>query len=63
MKDSEQVALTLHLPQAVVKQIKDRAHHDDTTLRSVVLSALREAGYEVAEADLRDRRSARGSGR
>lgn len=63
VRDSEQVTVSVQLPSRVLRQIKDKAHKNDTTLRSVVLSALKAAGFEVDESDLIDRRSARGSSR
>ncbi len=51
MKDSEEVSVTLRLPSGVVRQIKDRAHAHDTTLRSVFLGALKTAGFQVSDSD------------
>ena len=50
--------LTLSLPAAVVRQLRDRAAREETTLRALVLEALRQAGYAVPEAEIRDRRRA-----
>jgi hypothetical protein len=48
--------LTLSLPATVVRQLRDRMAHDETTLRALVLEALMKAGYVVPEAEIRDRR-------
>lgn len=48
--------LTLSLPAAVVRQLRDRVAREETTLRALVLEALRAAGYAVPEAEIRDRR-------
>jgi hypothetical protein len=48
--------LTLSLPAAVVRQLRDRVAREETTLRALVLEALRQAGYAVPEAEIRDRR-------
>jgi hypothetical protein len=48
--------LTLSLPAAVVRQLRDRMAQEETTLRALVLEALKKAGYAVPEAEIRDRR-------
>jgi hypothetical protein len=48
--------LTLSLPAAVVRQLRDRTVLEETTLRALVLEALRQAGYAVPETEIRDRR-------
>ena len=39
--------LTLSLPAGVVRQLRDRMAHEETTLRALILEALRDAGYVV----------------
>ena len=48
--------LTLILPAAVVRQLRERLAREDTTLRALVLEALAVAGYAVPAAEIRDRR-------
>jgi hypothetical protein len=48
--------LTLSLPVAVIRQLRDRMAQDETTLRALILEALSKAGYVVPEAEIRDRR-------
>jgi len=48
--------LTLSLPQSVVRQLRDRVAHEDTTLRALILEALSKSGYAVPAAEIRDRR-------
>lgn len=48
--------LTLNLPAAVVRQLRDRMAREETTLRALVLEALRDAGYAVPAGEIRDRR-------
>jgi len=48
--------LTLSLPAPVVRQLRARMAAQDTTVRALVLDALRRAGYAVAPAEIRDRR-------
>ena len=51
--------LTLSLPAAVLRQLRQRMADEDTTLRALVLEALQQAGYAVPEAEIRDRRRPR----
>lgn len=51
--------LTLTLPAAVLRQLRQRMAGEDTTLRALVLEALQQAGYAVPEAEIRDRRRPR----
>jgi hypothetical protein len=48
--------LTLSLPSGVVRQLKGRMAREETTLRALVLEALRAAGYVVPAVEIRDRR-------
>jgi hypothetical protein len=48
--------LTLALPADVVRQLRERMAREETTLRALVLEALRQAGYAVPAAEIRDRR-------
>lgn len=48
--------LTLSLPAAVIRALRARTVHEDTTLRALVLEALAAAGYPVPAAEIRDRR-------
>ena len=48
--------LTLALPTAVVRQLRVRMAAEGTTIRALVLEALKGAGYTVPEAEIRDRR-------
>jgi hypothetical protein len=44
------------LPADVVRQLRERMAREETTLRALVLEALRQAGYAVPAAEIRDRR-------
>jgi hypothetical protein len=48
--------LTLALPAPVVRQLRARMAAEDTTVRALVLEALRRAGYAVPDEEIRDRR-------
>ena len=48
--------LTLSLPAAVIRQLRQRMASEDTTVRALVLEALSRAGYRVPPAEIRDRR-------
>lgn len=50
--------LTLSLPADVVRQLRERMAREETTLRALVLEALRQAGYAVPAVEIRDRRRA-----
>lgn len=52
--------LTLSLPQSVVRQLRLQTATDETTIRALILKALANNGYEVATAELVDRRRSRG---
>jgi ADP-ribosylglycohydrolase len=52
--------LTLSLPGAVVRQLRERMAADDTTMRALILEALRSAGYAVSDREIRDRRRSAG---
>ena len=51
-----EAALMIQIPMATMKSLKSKALDKDMTLRSFVLQALKEAGVEVSEETLRDRR-------
>lgn len=51
--------LTLSLPAPVIRQLRQRMAEEDTTVRALVLEALRKAGYAVPMAEIRDRRRSR----
>ena len=44
--------LTLTLPAAVLRQLRQRMADDDTTMRALVLEALQQAGYAVPEVEI-----------
>jgi hypothetical protein len=48
--------ITLTLPAPVVRELKRRMAAEETTMRVLVLKALAETGYDVAQDELRDRR-------
>ncbi len=52
----EGVPLQLVMPPALVRELKIRAATDQTTVRALVLRALRDAGYAVELTELGDRR-------
>jgi hypothetical protein len=54
--DPDDRKLTLNLPAGVVRQLRDRMAREETTLRALVLEALRDAGYAVPAGEIRDRR-------
>lgn len=53
--------LTVSLPPGVVRQLKARMAHEETTLRALVLEALAAAGYAVPSGEIRDRRRREGA--
>lgn len=53
--------LTVSLPPGVVRQLKARMAHEETTLRALVLEALATAGYAVPSGEIRDRRRREGA--
>ena len=55
--------LTVIIPERIVNQLKARAASNSETLRIVVLKALKEAGYDIADTDLIDRRVPAGRAR
>lgn len=55
--------LTVIIPERVVDQLKVTAAANNETLRSVVLKALKIAGYDVSDDDLIDRRRPAGRAR
>jgi hypothetical protein len=48
--------LTVSLPLSVLRELKARTVAEDTTVRALLLDALKSAGYAVPEAEIRDRR-------
>jgi hypothetical protein len=48
--------LTMTVPPRVMREIKRRAFERDSTVRAIVLHALKADGISVDEAALRDRR-------
>lgn len=49
--------LQLYIPQDLYKSLKQAALDQDTTIRAVVLGALKKDGFDVKPEDLRDRRT------
>ena len=49
--------LQLYIPQDLYKSLKQAALDRDTTIRAVVLTALKKDGFNVNSEDLRDRRT------
>ena len=56
---ADEVALQVVIPQRLKREISVRAAREGTTTRAIVLTALRDAGFAVAEEDLGDRRKER----
>jgi len=54
------VALQVMVPERLKREISVKAAKEGTTNRSIVLSALRAAGFEVSDDEMCDRRKARG---
>ena len=48
--------MTLRLPHYVVRQLRVRAAEEATSVRALVLAALKNSGYEVMQEDIVDRR-------
>ncbi len=48
--------LSVRLPAEVVRAVKVRAAEDRTTLRAIVLQGLKAIGFDVPEAEIKDRR-------
>ena len=53
---SEEPNLTVRLPEYVQQAVRMRAVIEKTTVRLVILRALRDAGFEVREEDMTDDR-------
>jgi hypothetical protein len=51
--------VTLTLPAPLVRELKRRMAAEETTMRALVLEALVNSGYSVADDELRDRRRRR----
>ncbi len=49
--------LQLYIPQDLYKSLKQAALDRDTTVRAVVLAALKKDGFNVNSEDLKDRRT------
>ena len=49
--------LQLYIPQDLYKSLKQAALDRDTTVRAVVLTALKNDGFNVNSEDLKDRRT------
>ena len=49
--------LQLYIPQDLYKSLKQAALDRDTTIRAVVLAALKKDGFNVKSEDLKDRRT------
>jgi len=54
------VALQVMVPERLKREISVKAAKEGTTNRSIVLSALRAAGFEVSDEDMCDRGKGRG---
>ena len=48
--------LQLNVPVELMRELKIKAATDDTTLRHIVLKALKAAGWGVDDEELKDRR-------
>ena len=44
--------LTVMVPERLKRQVEDAAHQERTTVRVVVMRALRQAGFDVTDDDL-----------
>lgn len=55
----DDVALQVMVPPRLKKALGVRAAREGTTQRTIVLKALRAAGFEVAEEEMCDRRKVR----
>lgn len=51
---SPQQKLTIRVPKTLVSTLKRDALDQDSTVRQIVLGALRKAGYQIADADMAD---------
>lgn len=55
--DDKVTRLTLSIPDSLMSGLKAKASADGVTVRVVVLQALRQAGFDVPEAELQDKRA------
>ncbi len=55
-------ALQVMIPESLKWEIRVRAAREGTTVRNIILTSLRQAGFEVSDDTLCDRRKARSSG-
>jgi hypothetical protein len=53
------VSLQVMVPASIKRQVSVRAAQESSTQRTIVLTALRALGFEIAERDLQDKRKAR----
>lgn len=60
-RDGDTVQLTLPLRADLHHALRLRAAEEGTTMRAIVLRALRVAGLPIEEADVADRRADRGN--
>ena len=54
--DNGNVTFTTVLPKSVIKQLRIKAAQEETTIRVEILKGLIEAGYEVDDSELVDKR-------
>ncbi|WP_049730530.1 hypothetical protein [Rhizobium ecuadorense] len=59
MSDAENDNLQLKIPSALKRELAMDAAKKGVTIRSLILSALAAAGYEIADEELRDKRKGR----
>lgn len=60
MAKSDSDILQLRIPQGLKRKLAMDAAKDGVTIRSLILSALVVAGYDVPDDELRDKRKGRG---
>ena len=54
--DNGNITFTTVLPKSVIKQLRIKAAQEETTIRVEILKGLIEAGYEVDDSELVDKR-------
>lgn len=59
MSKNESDILQLRVPQELKRKLAMDAAKDGITIRSLILTALVAAGYEIADEEIRDKRKGR----
>ncbi len=56
MADDDQVSLQIRIPKTLKRALAVEAANDGSTIRTLVLRALNDSGYDVKNSEIRDKR-------